>query len=119
MHSFRTKEGVLELTGDPNNVWHLAAWCTELVDGVGALLEGEDPLLSRLYVQGSVLPEEDRRRLMSKLEHRLFETYRRPENIPDRLLRVIDDAAVDFGTYTATYRRRVRSKTPLARSSRS
>ena len=104
----QTKEGVLELTGDPNNVWHLAAWCTVLVDGVGPLLEGEDPLLRHQGVVQRYIDPEDQRRLMPRLENRLAEQYQQPGQIPDRLLRVIENTMVDFGTYTATYKRRAR-----------
>jgi hypothetical protein len=105
MPLIRTKEGVLKLDGALENVWHLVAFCTVLVDGVEAMLEGEDPLLKHVYeVQGSV-PDADKSALMLKLEQKLKQKYKTPDKIPDRLLRVLGDITLDFSTYSATYKR--------------
>jgi hypothetical protein len=108
LHRIRTKEGVLELQGSLNNVWHLVAFCSEMDDGIGALLDGVDPLLRHAYlVEGSV-PAADKPKLMLKLEKKLEREYQTAERIPDRLLRVLDGITLDFSTYSATYHRKRR-----------
>ena len=108
VHSIRTKEGVLEIEGPLDSVWHLVAFCSEMVDGVGALLDGVDPLLKHAYlVEGSV-PAQEKAGLMMKLENKLRQQYKTAERIPDRLLRVLDGITLDFSTYSATYYRKRR-----------
>ena len=105
MHTIRTKEGLLTLDGPLDSVWHLAAFCTVMVDGVEAMLEGEDPLLKRVYEVQDSVPEADKSRLMLKLSQKLEQKYKTPEKIPDRVLRVLGDITLDFSTYSATYKR--------------
>ena len=111
MPAVRTKEGVLKFDGPLEDVWHLVAYCTVLVDGVEAMLEGEDPLLKHVYeVQGTV-PDADKTRLMFKLGQKLEQKYKTPNKIPDRLLRVLEDITLDFSTYSASYQR-LKRKSP-------
>lgn len=113
IHSIRTKEGVLELEGSLDNVWHLVAFCSEMVDGVGALLDGVDPLLKHAYLVEGSIPAKDKPKLMLQLEKKLQQQYRTAEQIPDRLLRVLDGITLDFSTYSATYYRKRRG--PVSR----
>lgn len=108
VHSIRTKEGVLELEGQLDNVWHLAAFCSEMVDGVRALLDGVDPLLTHAYLVEGIIPAKDKAPLMLKLEKKLQQKYKTAEEIPDRLLRVLEGITLDFSTYSATYYRKRR-----------
>lgn len=104
----RTPAGWITIRGDPDNVWHLVAYCQAL-EGLGSILPPpKDPLgvmLTHLYDTKESISSETKENLILNFARRLRRKYRVVNLVPDidKILSVIKNMTLNLGTYTATY----------------
>jgi hypothetical protein len=104
----RTPAGRITIRGDPDNVWHLVAYCQAL-EGIGSILPPpRDPLgvmLTHLYDTKESISSEAKENLILNFAQRLRRKYRMVKLVPDidKILSVIKNMTLNLGTYTATY----------------
>jgi hypothetical protein len=107
---FRTQDGFLVMTGDPDMVWHFVAYCIGEVRGLGALVVPGGSTKSPIEVMTehydiTVDEPSGRGKMARDYSQYLKSTYQHVSEVPDidKLLVPYNNTTLYFGSYTATY----------------
>jgi hypothetical protein len=105
-HTFHTPHGHIKITGKSKNVWHLVAYCKSLGGLDSITPDAKTPLdimTDHLHSLQESVPDE--LELVMQYAQTLRQKYEQPGDIPDidKIMSVMKNMTLNFGTYTATY----------------